>query len=50
MVIRTLGYASTGISTLTVFLTIIPDELPCGLSQFGVDEDCNIPGICMFSF
>ncbi|RDY13510.1 hypothetical protein CR513_01551, partial [Mucuna pruriens] len=47
-ILHTLGNVSTGISTLTVFLTIRPDELPCGLSQFGVDEDCNKPGRCMF--
>lgn len=50
MIIHTLGYTSTGMSTLIVFLTTRPDELPCGLSQLGVAEDCNKLGICMFSF
>lgn len=44
--IRTLGYLSTGISTLIVLLTIRPEELPCELSQFCADEGCNKPDIC----
>jgi hypothetical protein len=50
VILHTLGNVSTGISTLIVFLTRRPDELPCGLSQLGVGEDGIRLGICMFSF